>query len=95
MKKQFAKADRGEHERIVARGECSSGAPVADVEGASADSSGVATRCPALAKLDDPVVLEHLRAAYLFLGSARLHDCQNRDEEWPMFMGEWPRGGVA
>ena len=48
-----------------------------------------------MAQLDDPVALGHLRAAYTFLGSAKLHYCQNCDEEWVVFTDEWPRGGVA
>ena len=86
VKKQYAKAARGEHERIVARYECRGGDIATEASGASVESLEVAARCPAISKLDDPVVLENLRAAYRFLGSARLHYCTNCDEQWPFFL---------
>ena len=39
-------------------------------------------------------MLEHLREAFSFLGSMRLHYCENCDEEWPVFDAEWPQSGV-
>ena len=52
-------------------------------------------KCPALKQLDDPRTLEHLRAAYTFLDSARLHYCENCDEEWVVFDEDlWPQGGA-
>lgn len=49
---------------------------------------------PALAQLDDPTVLGHLRDYYEFLGSAELFYCKVCDEEWPVFDREWPQAGV-
>jgi endonuclease/exonuclease/phosphatase family metal-dependent hydrolase len=81
VKRAAAKQMRGELERIVA---CDDSSQPRDVN----------DRCPAAAKLDEPVVLEHLRASFDFLLSARLHYCQNCDEEWPVFDAKWPQGGV-
>ena len=52
-------------------------------------------KCPALAQLDDPIVLGHLRASYEFLGSAKLHHCTKCNEEWVVFGLPWPQGGAA
>ena len=49
---------------------------------------------PALGKLDDPIVRSHLREAFSYLRSMKLHYCENCDEEWPVFTGHWPQGGV-
>ncbi len=87
VKRSLDKAVRGEHEAIVARAEPAD-APTA---GAAVDER---ERHPAISKLDDPVVLGILRAAYEFLGSDRLHYCSNCDEEWPVFDGAWPQAGI-
>ena len=86
-KRHLDKAARGEV-RIVARTGHAGPTGDAPPDGAASET------CPALAKLDDPVVLGHLRDAYNFLGSARLHYCQNCDEEWMVFDALWPQGGV-
>ena len=51
-------------------------------------------KAPALSQLDDPIILEHLRAYFEFLGSQRLLHCKVCDEEWPVFDNEWPQAGV-
>ena len=77
VKYQVEKAARGEEERIVARHD-GSGGEATQGEGA-------------LAQLDNPLVLEHIRSALLFLVSARLHYCANCDEQWPVFAAEFPQ----
>ena len=57
--------------------------------GEEAPKTAVRDSFLAMAKLDDEVVLAHLRATYVFLGSATLHHCGNCDEQWVIF------GGVA
>ena len=94
IKTRFNKAARGEHERIVAR-TAPADAQEQRTHAGEQTQSSMHAHCPAMAQLDDPVVLCHLRAAYVFLGSAELHHCENCDEEWVIFTGDWPQGGVA
>ena len=94
----LAKVTSGECARIVAVGEPSGVAPNLYVEGGPAgvtDDTWPTHRSPALAKLDDPIVRGHLRDAFQFLGTMKLHYCANCDEEWPVFAGDWPQGGAA
>ena len=88
VKRSLMKAARGEHEAIVARAEPGG---ISATHGAGAEAQGH----PAIEKLNDPIVLSHLRAAYTFLGSARLHYCKNCDEEWVVFDEEFPQSGVS
>ena len=96
VKTRLSKAAKGEHARIVVRAESTEPPPAG-----AADPAGelggpdIHQKCPALKQLNDPVSLAHTRAAYEFLDTLRLHHCQNCDEEWPVFDGEWPQGGVA
>ena len=90
VKRRIDKAAKGEHERIVAR--AASSVPRAEGEAGVAPK---ADKCPALALLHDPAVLDNPRSAYEFLGTAQLHQCHNCDEEWVVFSGAWPQGGVA
>ena len=91
IKRRCNKAARGELDRIVAQAEPAERPPAGptDVDGASG-------QCQALRQLDNPDVLEHLRAAFFFLASAQMHYCCNCDEEWVVFDHTlWPQGGVA
>ena len=91
MQRRINKALRGEQERIVVPDQ---GEEVAAVHEAPPPSEAT-SRSPALAQLDDPVVLQYLREAYEFLASADLHYCHNCDEEWVVFEADWPQGGLA
>ena len=91
MQRRVNKALRGEQERIVVRGQGDEATAVHEAP----PPSEAASRSPALAQLDDPVVLGHLREAYEFLASADLHYCCNCDEEWVVFRAEWPQAGLA
>ena len=65
--------------------------------GALASKAAVdaAAHCPALKQLVDSNVLSHLRSAYEFLATCKLHYCTNCGEHWPVFDEEkWPLGGV-
>ena len=84
VKRIAAKAKRGELQPIVAT------APAATQAAPTAPSQD------ALAMLDDPEVLRHLRHAFEFLQTCHLHYCEHCDEEWPVFdLDAWPQGGVA
>ena len=112
IKRSLDKAARGEHGRIVAvceraPGNNDSAAPSTEPAGAAshcADAGATVSsapvdatlHCPALSQLDKPEVLSHLRAAYEFLGTCKLHYCENCDEQWPVFDEQkWPDGGVS
>ena len=88
VKRNMAKVARGEGQTIVARADPSD---VLETGSARAQES---QQHPAIAKLNDPAVLEILRNTYEYLGSARLHYCENCDEQWPVFDGQWPNAGV-
>ena len=85
----LAKGDKGECERIIAKNSASKSNYVS-----TEDSTWPTHKSPALGKLDDPVVRSHLRDAFSYLSTMQLHYCTNCDEEWPVFTGEWPQGGV-
>ena len=94
IKRSLDKADRGEHERIVAV--CEQGEAANAGATSSATPAAATSHCPAQAQLDNPAVLSHLRSAFEFLGTCKLHYCENCDEEWPVFDEEkWPDGGVS
>ena len=88
VKRNLDKAARGECQTIVARADPS--------DAPATGSAGPQERQqhPAIAQLNDPAVLEILRKTYEYLGSARLHYCENCDEQWPVFDGQWPKAGV-
>ena len=93
----LAKAARGECERIIAKNSAIKSSD-ASTEGQVLDQRANAWpthKSPALGKLDDPVVQSHLRDAFSYLSTMKLHHCQNCEEEWPVFTGDWPQGGVA
>ena len=92
IKRRLNKLARGEMDRIVVRDEPAAAPPTPTDAHKPTDAE---SKCPAMAQLDDPVALGHLRAAYRFLGSAKLHYCRICDEEWVVFTGDWPQGGVA
>ena len=58
VEKQYAKAARGEHERIVSRYERRGGDIATKTNGASVESLEVAASCPAISNQDDPIVLD-------------------------------------
>ena len=45
--------------------------------------------------LHDPDGRARVCEMFEFLASVRLFHCSNCDEEWIVFDGEWPQGGVA
>ena len=93
--RMLAKQERGECERIIAKNSAlkSSSASTEDQAHGGANVSTWAThKSPALGKLDDPVVRSHLRDAFSYLNTMQLQHCQNCDEEWPVFTGDWPQG---
>ena len=90
IRRSLNKAARGEHEAIFARAPPKEEAPSAGAGGAV----DACCKAPALSQLDDPIILEHLRAYFEFLGSQRLLYCKVCDEEWPVFDMEWPQAGI-
>jgi len=87
------KSRRGEAQRIVAV--ASTGLqPHLSVTSNLGHETKLAS--PALANIDDPNVLGHLRASFEFLMTCDLQYCENCDEEWPVFdHSVWPQGGVT
>ena len=88
------KAAKGECEKIVARDPTRSAVGPTRLHG-DEDVSWPTHMSPALDKLDHPVVLASLRTSFEFLDTLRLHHCENCNEQWPVFDGTWPQGGVA
>ena len=96
LRRMITKATRGECERIIAKSSAFASSHALAEERAQnqgADPWPI-HMSPALGKLDDPIVRSHLREAFSYLRSMKLHYCQNCDEEWPVFTGHWPQGGV-
>ena len=93
VRRMITKAARGECERIIAKNSnfTTNHAPTED-QNAGARPTHMS---PALRKLDDPTVRSYLYDAFSYLSTMKLHYCQNCDEEWPVFTGDWPQGGVA
>ena len=88
IKRSLNKAARGEHEAIVAR------APPSGQEDPNDDIAAHVCKIPALGQLDDPTTLEYLNQYFEFLASQKLFYCTDCDEEWPVFVKEWPQTGV-
>ena len=97
VRRMLAKAARGECERIIAKNSAikSSDASTEDQAHGQSANDWPTHKSPALGKLDDPVERSHLRDAFSYLSTMKLHRCQNCDEEWPVFTADWPQGGVA
>lgn len=94
FKRSARQAAMGKHDPVVVKAaveEASAGAAEPGASEPRSQSDVHAT--PALASLADPEKVKHVRAAYEFLQSIRLHHCENCDEEWPVFDAEWPQGG--
>ncbi len=93
VKRAARQAAKGKHAPIVVRGleeTTSTRAPAPSAPG------GVPAipEAVALASLSDPTCAAYARASFEYLDSARLHYCENCDEEWVVFEAEWPQGGV-
>ena len=97
VKRMLEKAARGECERIIQkRGDYKSSYTSSnDLAHGPSANTWPTHKSPALGKLDDRLVRSHLREAFSYLNTMKLHHCQNCDEEWPVFTGDWPSGGVA
>jgi hypothetical protein len=96
LRRMTTKAARGECERIIAKSSAVKSRHASTGDQAHGQSAGAwpTHMSPALGKLDDPTVRSHLRDAFSYLSTMKLHYCQNCDEEWPVFTGDWPQAGV-
>ena len=90
----MTKAAKGECEKIIAR-DLPSNAVGPTQDRTDEDASWPTHMSPALALLDDPTMLANLRTSFEFLDTLRMHECENCNEQWPVFDGTWPQDGVA
>ena len=90
LRRMFAKAARGECGRIIAKSSDLGAERACEKE----NSAWPIHTSPALASIDAPEVRGILHSAFAYLSTMKLHHCQNCDEQWPVFTGEWPQGGV-
>ena len=101
MKEKLQKSSKKEEApRIIARtrqAACSLKGPSTESNApiGPGASESLPEQAPALKMLNDPDALAYVRAAFEFLGSSRLHYCENCDEEWLVFDQEWPQAGVS
>ena len=94
VKRILTKAAKGECEKITAR-DLPSNAVGPTQDRTDEDASWPTHMSPALALLDDPTMLANLRTSFEFLDTLRMHQCENCNEQWPVFDGTWPQDGVA
>ena len=95
VRRMLTKASKGECERIIAKnnGIKSFDASMEDQVHDQRANAWPTHKSPALGKLDDHFVQSHLRDAFSYVNTMKVHYCVNCDEHWPTFTSIWPKGG--
>ena len=87
-KRVAARAKKGKYPPIVVRtlANVTDGTlPAQELPREALPPTAALPQAKALTSLTDPASVHYVREAFEYLGSMRLHHCQNCDEQWPVF----------